>query len=159
MSYLSLCYALVARGLEVHGIEASERLVARLRAKPEATSITVTIGDISAFEPDGEFALIYAIYDTFSMLRSQQDQLSRFRMVSAHLRRGGFFVIEQKNPVRLLDALRCRCLRAKGTPCGWRRRGTTRSRSRSSRHRFRSGGMRRVCIQCEDVTPGRRNWT
>jgi len=105
---------LAARGLEVHGIEASERLVARLRAKPEATKITVTIGDIRAVEPDGEFALIYAIYDTFSMLPSQQDQLSCFRMVSAHLRRGGFFVIEQKNPVRLFDVPPVQMLASEG---------------------------------------------
>lgn len=36
---------LAARGVEVHGIDASEEMVGRLRSKPGGDAIEVTIGD------------------------------------------------------------------------------------------------------------------
>src|SRR5947209_1500902 len=38
---------LAARGFEVHGIDASERMVAKMRAKPGGEAIAVTIGDFA----------------------------------------------------------------------------------------------------------------
>src|SRR5437870_2413907 len=38
---------LAARGLTVHGIDLSEAMIDRLRAKPDADSIGVTVGDFS----------------------------------------------------------------------------------------------------------------
>ena len=40
---------LAARGVEVHGIDSSEAMVARLRAKPGGDAIPVTIGDFADF--------------------------------------------------------------------------------------------------------------
>src|SRR4029077_3234598 len=55
---------LAARGVEVHGIELSSAMVARLRAKPGGGDIPVTIGDFTsatAGEP-GTFRLVYLVF-------------------------------------------------------------------------------------------------
>ncbi len=44
---------LTARGVEVHGIELSQAMVARLRAKPGGERIPVTIGDFSTTRVEG----------------------------------------------------------------------------------------------------------
>src|SRR5437867_12904363 len=41
---------LVARGVEVHGIDASPKMVERLRAKPGGAQIPVTFGDFADVE-------------------------------------------------------------------------------------------------------------
>ena len=48
---------LAARGVEVHGIELSRAMVARLRAKPGGEGIGVTIGDIATTRVDGTFTV------------------------------------------------------------------------------------------------------
>src|ERR671922_2869762 len=50
---------LARRGLRVHGIELSEAMVARLRGKPGAEEIGVTIGDFATTRVDGAFSLAY----------------------------------------------------------------------------------------------------
>src|SRR5581483_10691764 len=44
---------LARRGVRVHGIDLSEEMVARLRAKPGADGIGVTIGDFATTAVDG----------------------------------------------------------------------------------------------------------
>src|SRR5664279_6104591 len=48
---------LAARGVPVHGIELSKAMVRRLRAKPGAENIGVTIGDFATTTVDGRFSL------------------------------------------------------------------------------------------------------
>ena len=55
---------LAARGVEVHGIDLSRAMVARLRAKPGGDAITVAIGDIATTTMDGTFALVYLVFNT-----------------------------------------------------------------------------------------------
>ena len=47
-----------ARGLEVHGIELSPHMVDRLRAKPGADEVQVTVGDMTTTRIDGAFTLV-----------------------------------------------------------------------------------------------------
>jgi 16S rRNA A1518/A1519 N6-dimethyltransferase RsmA/KsgA/DIM1 with predicted DNA glycosylase/AP lyase activity len=49
---------LARRGVRVQGIELSEAMVARLRAKPGAESVGVTIGDFATTTADGTFSLV-----------------------------------------------------------------------------------------------------
>src|SRR2546423_9917912 len=42
-------------GVEVHGVEASERMVARLRAKRGGTRVPVTIGDLADVGVEGTY--------------------------------------------------------------------------------------------------------
>jgi SAM-dependent methyltransferase len=85
---------LAARGVEVHGIDASEEMVARLRAKPGGDRIPVTIGDFADVGVEGSYALIYVAFNTFFALLSQDDQVRCFANVAAHLADGGVFVLE-----------------------------------------------------------------
>ena len=87
---------LAARGVEVHGIDASEAIVARMRAKPGGGSIPVTIGDFSEFsiEGDKKFNLVYVVFNTLFQATSQEAQVQCFRSVAAHLTDGGVFLVE-----------------------------------------------------------------
>jgi SAM-dependent methyltransferase len=85
---------LAARGVEVHGIELSNAMVARLRAKPGGEGIGVTIGDFSVVRVDGSFRLAYLAFNTINNVTTQAGQVATFRNVANHLERGGVFVIE-----------------------------------------------------------------
>ncbi len=85
---------LAERGLEVHGIDASEGMIARLRAKPGGDAIALTVGDFADVGAEGEFALVFVVFNTFFGLLSQEEQVRCFRNVAARLDRGGVFVIE-----------------------------------------------------------------
>jgi SAM-dependent methyltransferase len=85
---------LARRGVRVHGIDLSEAMVARLRAKPGAEQIGVTIGDFATTAVDGRFSLAYLVFNTIGNLTTQDEQVACFQNVAAHLEPGGCFVIE-----------------------------------------------------------------
>ena len=89
---------LARRGVEVHGIELSRALVARLRAKPGGEAIPVAIGDMATTTMDGTFSLVYLVFNTIMNLTSQEAQVACFRSAAAHLEPGGCFVIECRVP-------------------------------------------------------------
>jgi SAM-dependent methyltransferase len=82
------------RGVRVHGIDLSPAMVERLKAKPGADHIGVTIGDFATTKVDGTFRLAYLVYNTIMNLTTQDEQVECFRNVAAHLEPGGRFVIE-----------------------------------------------------------------
>jgi SAM-dependent methyltransferase len=82
------------RGVRVHGIDLSEAMVARLRAKPGGESIGVTIGDFAATRVDQTFAVAYLVYNTINNLTTQDAQVACFQNAAAHLAPGGHFVVE-----------------------------------------------------------------
>jgi 16S rRNA A1518/A1519 N6-dimethyltransferase RsmA/KsgA/DIM1 with predicted DNA glycosylase/AP lyase activity len=53
----AIALPLVRRGVAVHGIELSQAMVARMRAKPGDDAIGVTIGDFATTTVDGTFTL------------------------------------------------------------------------------------------------------
>ena len=85
---------LAERGVSVHGIDLSNAMVARLREKPGAQDIEVTIGDFSTTRVEGSFSLAYLVFNTIGNLTTQEAQVACFRNVAAHLEPGGCFVIE-----------------------------------------------------------------
>ncbi|MFZ0180064.1 MAG: class I SAM-dependent methyltransferase [Candidatus Dormiibacterota bacterium] len=85
---------LTERGIRVHGIDASAAMVARLRAKPGNDAVEVTIGDFSATRVDGQFALVYLIFNTIFNLKTQDEQVACFQNAATHLESGGHFVVE-----------------------------------------------------------------
>jgi SAM-dependent methyltransferase len=86
------------RGVEVHGIDLSQAMVARLRAKPGGAAIPVAIGDFATTRLDGGFSLAYLVFNTIENLTTQAEQVACFRNVAAHLEPGGCFVIEVTVP-------------------------------------------------------------
>jgi SAM-dependent methyltransferase len=89
---------LAQRGVEVHGIDLSESMVVKLRAKPDGEDIGVTIGDFATTKVDGSFALAYVVFNTIMNLTTQEAQVACFRNVAAHLEPGGCFVVEVTVP-------------------------------------------------------------
>ena len=84
----------LAQRVPVHGIDLSRAMVARLRAKPGARDIGVTIGDFATTTVDGTFSVVYLVWNTIMNLTTQAAQVACFRNAAAHLEPGGCFVIE-----------------------------------------------------------------
>jgi SAM-dependent methyltransferase len=85
---------LAARGLSVHGIDASEAMVAKLREKPGGDAIPVTIGNFADVGVDGAFDLVFVVFNTLFNLTSQAEQVRCFHNVARHLSATGVFVVE-----------------------------------------------------------------
>ena len=94
---------LARRGIEVHGIDLSKAMVARLRDKPGGDAIGVTIGDFAHTRVPGEFSLAYLVFNTINNLTTQDEQVACFVNAATHLEPGGSFAIEVGVPaLRLL---------------------------------------------------------
>jgi SAM-dependent methyltransferase len=89
---------LAERGVEVHGIDLSEAMLARLRAKPGADRIGLTLGDFATTTVEGPFRLAYLVFNTIGNLTTQEAQVACFRNAAGHLEPGGCFVIEMMMP-------------------------------------------------------------
>ena len=89
---------LAERSVRVAGIDSSEAMLRRLRAKPGAERIEAVNGDMATTRVEGEFALVYLVFNTISNLTTQDAQVACFENAAAHLRRGGRFVIENGVP-------------------------------------------------------------
>jgi len=89
---------LAERGVRVAGIDNSEAMLARLRAKPGAAAVETTLGDMASTRVGGEFSVVYLVFNTISNLVTQEAQVACFENAAAHLRSGGRFVIENNVP-------------------------------------------------------------
>lgn len=85
---------LSACGVAVHGLDASPRMVERLRAKPCGDRIPVTFGDFEHVAVEGSFTLVYVAFNTFFALLSQEAQVNCFANVARVLPPGGRFAME-----------------------------------------------------------------
>ena len=85
---------LAARGIEVHGIDLSDAMVGRLRAKPGGADIPVAIGDFTSTVVGEGFDLVYLVFNTIGNVTSQDAQVATFENAARHLRPGGCFVVE-----------------------------------------------------------------
>ena len=109
------------RGVRVHGIDLSEAMVGRLRAKPGAEQIGVTIGDFATTGIEGTFSLAYLVFNTIMNLTTQDEQVACFQNVAAHLAPGGCFVIEVGVPAlqRLPPGETVRAFEVRATKLGF----------------------------------------
>jgi SAM-dependent methyltransferase len=85
---------LAERGVEVTGIELSQPMLDQLRTKASEATIPVVLGDMATARAEGEYALVYLVYNTISNLLTQEEQVTCFRNAARHLAPGGRFVIE-----------------------------------------------------------------
>jgi SAM-dependent methyltransferase len=90
----SVALPLSARGIAVTRIELSPDMAARLRAKPGADGVPVTIGDMTTTRVPGSFTLVYLVANTLMNVTSQDEQVAAFGNAAAHLEPGGRFVVE-----------------------------------------------------------------
>jgi SAM-dependent methyltransferase len=87
---------LVERGIEVHGVDASKAMVAKLREKPGGDRATVAIGDFADVGElvEGQFSLVFVVFNTFFGLITQEDQVRCFQGVARRLTNDGAFVMQ-----------------------------------------------------------------
>jgi len=64
------------RGIDVHGIDLSRAMVAKLEEKPGAERIATTIGDFATARIDGPFSLAYLVFNTINNLTTQAEQVA-----------------------------------------------------------------------------------
>lgn len=89
---------LAERGVHVAGLENSTAMAGRVREKDPDDRVSVTIGDMATERVAGSFQLIYLVFDTIGNLTTQERQVACFANAAAHLRPGGFFLIENTVP-------------------------------------------------------------
>jgi len=85
---------LLSRGVDIHGIDASESMVAKLKAKPGGERIPVSVGNFAELDVVGTYSLVFVVFNTFFTLASQEEQVACFENVARRLQPGGLFVIE-----------------------------------------------------------------
>ena len=89
---------LAARGLRVDGIELSEAMAARLRAKPGGDRVAVTLGDMAEAGTGQRYPLVYLVFNTLFNLLTQDSQVRCFENAARHLTDDGVFVVEAFTP-------------------------------------------------------------
>ena len=87
---------LAARGVDVCGIDQSEAMLDRLRER--TADIPVVRGDMTTDGPDGQFGLVYLVYNTIGNVVTQEGQVAVFRNAASRLVDDGVFVIESATP-------------------------------------------------------------
>lgn len=85
---------LAAKGLKVFGIDASEKMVEKMREKPGGDTIPVVFGNFADVKIGGQFSLIYVVFSTFFALLTQEEQVRCLQRVARHLTAEGSFVME-----------------------------------------------------------------
>ncbi|HEX4323813.1 MAG TPA: class I SAM-dependent methyltransferase [Gaiellaceae bacterium] len=83
---------LAARGVRVAGIDYAPPMVEQLRTK--SSEIAVEIGDYATTQVEGEFSLVYLVFNGINNLTTQDAQVAAFANATRHLQPGGCFVIE-----------------------------------------------------------------
>lgn len=90
-----LAAPLAERGLEVHGIEASEYMVELLRGKPGGDRVRVAVGDFAEVEaPGGPYSMVFVVFNTLFALPDQETQISCLRRSAERLTGDGVVVVE-----------------------------------------------------------------
>jgi SAM-dependent methyltransferase len=89
---------LAERGITVAGMDNSAAMLAKLREKPGAERIDAVVGDMATTRVDGEFTVVFLVFNTIFNLTTQDGQVACFANAAAHLRSGGRFVIEARVP-------------------------------------------------------------
>jgi SAM-dependent methyltransferase len=89
-----LALPLAEAGIDVHGIDASAAMVAKLQSKPGGDRIPITVGSFADFSLETRFRLVYVAFNTFFGLLTQDEQISCFAAVARHLTPDGVFAMQ-----------------------------------------------------------------
>jgi SAM-dependent methyltransferase len=82
------------RGVKVTGIEISDEMITRMRAKPGGEAIEVAVGDMADVDVEGVFPVVLLAFNTIFALLTQERQVECFQNVADHLEPGGRFVLD-----------------------------------------------------------------
>lgn len=85
---------LAATGLRTDGVEQSEAMIERLRAKPGGDALTVTRGDMAAVTLPERYRLVFVVFNSIMNLVTQDDQVRFVANAARHLADDGLFLVE-----------------------------------------------------------------
>ena len=97
-----LALPLAATGVRVDGVDLSQPMVDRLRAKPGGDALTVVVGDLCDVTLPDRYALVFIAFNSFFNVLSQDAQVRAFENVARHLTEDGVFVMEAFVPAFLV---------------------------------------------------------
>jgi SAM-dependent methyltransferase len=83
---------LAERGVDVVGIDASEQMLELLHAKTDR--VATVLDEMADVAADGEFDLVYVVFNTFFAMLTQDEQVRCFANVARRLKPGGAFVVQ-----------------------------------------------------------------
>jgi hypothetical protein len=89
-----LALPLSQAGVRVDGVDVSEPMVDKLRAKPGAEAIRVFFGDMTTISLADRYEVVYLPFNGIFCAVTQEAQIACFRNAARHLTDGGAFVIE-----------------------------------------------------------------
>lgn len=81
------------RGLDVHGLDASQAMLDGLASHRSGEQVTAILGDFAAIPGDDRYALVYFCSSSIYCLPDQAHQVRCLRSVAEHLASGGRFVV------------------------------------------------------------------
>jgi SAM-dependent methyltransferase len=85
---------LAEAGVEVVGIELCQPMVDQLRTKVGEEQLPVVVGDMTSARAEGEFTLVFLVFNGISNVLTQEAQIAVFENAARHLVPGGRFLIE-----------------------------------------------------------------
>jgi SAM-dependent methyltransferase len=85
---------LARRGVEVTGVDISEAMLERMRAKPGGEAVSAVVGDMVEVPVEGRFNAVFIAFNSFFAVSSQQRQIDCFCNVARRLEPNGRFVLE-----------------------------------------------------------------
>lgn len=97
---------LAATGIEVDGIDISQKGIEQIRAHPLGGAVNASVADISDFSLERRYSLIYCVANGLANVPDQDRQVSCFKAVAAHLAPGGVFLVHSGYTPRFFDRLR-----------------------------------------------------
>ncbi len=89
-----LAVPLAERGLDVHGVDTSDAMLARLRDRDRTGRVSLVLGDMVDDMPDGPFDIVVVAYNSLFGLEDAARQRACFAAVAARLTPAGVFVVE-----------------------------------------------------------------
>ena len=89
---------LARRGVAVTGVDASERMLEALRAKPGGDLVAARHGCLPEHHDPRHYRLIYALGQSFLQLSDAATQSATLRWVATHLEPAGRFVVDSLVP-------------------------------------------------------------
>lgn len=88
------------RGIKLHGVDASQRILDKLQDKLEGRVIPVTLADFANLPqiPTAPFDLAFCTFSSFFLLLTQKEQITCFQSTARLLGSKGRLVLELFNP-------------------------------------------------------------
>ncbi|MER7765562.1 class I SAM-dependent methyltransferase [Kitasatospora sp. NPDC096140] len=89
-----LAIPLAEKGVAVHGLDSSPKMLAELDRAPGGNRVTGVLGSMTDFALDRSFPLVWVAFNSLFLVDDPAEQEACFRTVAGHLAEGGRFVVE-----------------------------------------------------------------